>query len=245
MFKLGIQIYSVRDEYAQNPLSCFRQMKQCGYDGAELFGSIKTHPAEQLKAWLEEAGLEICGYHTQVAEIREDIDAVIAYNRTLGNRFVIAPAPAGPMSTAEEWVAFSRELNGYKAAFADAGFRFGFHSHRNEVLPVDDGSLPWDIVAANTDDDFILQIDMGNTLSGGVRPEGLYKKYASRGVTVHYKPYSLETAYDAVIGSDDIDWNDIIATSKSTPVCEWAIVEHEKGILGDVAKCAEALRKMF
>ena len=40
MFKLGIQIYSVRDEYAQNPLSCFRQMKQCGYDGAELFGSI-------------------------------------------------------------------------------------------------------------------------------------------------------------------------------------------------------------
>ena len=52
MFKLGIQIYSVRDEYAQNPLSCFRQMKQCGYDGAELFGSIKTHPAEQLKAWL-------------------------------------------------------------------------------------------------------------------------------------------------------------------------------------------------
>ena len=149
------------------------------------------------------------------------------------------------MSTAEEWVAFSRELNGYKAAFADAGFRFGFHSHRNEVLPVDDGSLPWDIVAANTDDDFILQIDMGNTLSGGVRPEGLYKKYASRGVTVHYKPYSLETAYDAVIGSDDIDWNDIIATSKSTPVCEWAIVEHEKGILGDVAKCAESLRKMF
>lgn len=120
MFKLGIQIYSVRDEYAQNPLSCFRQMKQCGYDGAELFGSIKTHPAEQLKAWLEEAGLEICGYHTQVAEIREDIDAVIAYNRTLGNRFVIVPAPAGPMSTAEEWVAFSRELNGYKAAFADA-----------------------------------------------------------------------------------------------------------------------------
>ena len=100
MFKLGIQIYSVRDEYAQNPLSCFRQMKQCGYDGAELFGSIKTHPAEQLKAWLEEAGLEICGYHTQVAEIREDIDAVIAYNRTLGNRFVIVPAPAGPMSTA-------------------------------------------------------------------------------------------------------------------------------------------------
>lgn len=84
MFKLGIQIYSVRDEYAQNPLSCFRQMKQCGYDGAELFGSIKTHPAEQLKAWLEEAGLEICGYHTQVAEIREDIDAVIAYNRTPG-----------------------------------------------------------------------------------------------------------------------------------------------------------------
>lgn len=146
MFKLGIQIYSVRDEYAEDPLSCFRWMKHIGYDGAELFGSIKTHPAEQLKAWLEEAGLEICGYHTQVAEIREDIDAVIAYNRTLGNRFVIVPAPAGPMSTAEEWVAFSRELNGYKAAFADAGFRFGFHSHRNEVLPVDDGSLPWDIV---------------------------------------------------------------------------------------------------
>ena len=164
MFKLGVQIYSVRNEYAADPLSCFKQMKAFGYDGAELFGSIKTHPAEQLKAWLAEAGLEICGYHTQVAEIREDIDAVIAYNRTLGNRFVIVPAPAGPMSTAAEWHAFSRELNGYKNTFAAAGFRFGFHSHRNEVLPVDDGSLPWDIVAADTDDDFILQIDMGNTL---------------------------------------------------------------------------------
>lgn len=96
MFKLGVQIYSVRNEYAADPLSCFKQMKAFGYDGAELFGSIKTHPAEQLKAWLAEAGLEICGYHTQVAEIREDIDAVIAYNRTLGNRFVIVPAPARP-----------------------------------------------------------------------------------------------------------------------------------------------------
>ena len=211
----------------------------------ELFGSIKTHPAEQIKAWLAEAGLEICGYHTQVAEIREDIDAVIAYNRTLGNRFVIVPAPAGPMSTAAEWHAFSRELNGYKNTFAAAGFRFGFHSHRNEVLPVDDGSLPWDIVAADTDDDFILQIDMGNTLSGGVRPEELYKKYASRGITVHYKPYSLETGFDAVIGTDDIDWNGIIAVTKSVPACEWAIVEHEKGVLSDVAKCAEALRKMI
>ena len=245
MFKLGVQIYSVRNEYAADTLSCFKQMKAFGYDGAELFGSIKTHPAEQIKAWLAEAGLEICGYHTQVAEIREDIDAVIAYNRTLGNRFVIVPAPAGPMSTAAEWHAFSRELNGYKNTFAAAGFRFGFHSHRNEVLPVDDGSLPWDIVAADTDDDFILQIDMGNTLSGGVRPEELYKKYASRGITVHYKPYSLETGFDAVIGTDDIDWNGIIAVTKSVPACEWAIVEHEKGVLSDVAKCAEALRKMI
>lgn len=149
------------------------------------------------------------------------------------------------MSTAAEWHAFSRELNGYKNTFAAAGFRFGFHSHRNEVLPVDDGSLPWDIVAADTDDDFILQIDMGNTLSGGVRPEELYKKYASRGITVHYKPYSLETGFDAVIGTDDIDWNGIIAVTKSVPACEWAIVEHEKGVLSDVAKCAEALRKMI
>lgn len=52
-------------------------------------------------------------------------------------------------------------------------------------------------------------------------------------------------SFDAVIGTDDIDWNGIIAVTKSVPACEWAIVEHEKGVLSDVAKCAEALRKMI
>ena len=88
MVKLGIQIYSVRDEYAADPLACFKAVKSFGYTGAEMFGSAKTHKAQEIKSWLEEAGLEICGFHTSAGEIREDIDGIVEYNRILGNRFV-------------------------------------------------------------------------------------------------------------------------------------------------------------
>lgn len=244
--KLGIQVYSLRDAYAEDVEKTFKRIKEIGYDGVELFGALSAHPAEYLRRLLEENGLEVCGFHTgwQEFDSEEKINEIISYMKTLGCKNVIVPWM--PNKTVAEWEEQIGAFNKLCVRFRGEGLRLGFHSHKGEMLILDNGRCAWDMLGEQTPNDFIMQIDIGNALNGGQEPIALYKKYANKGVTVHYKAFSKEKEYDCIIGEDDIDWNAIVDISKSTPECTWVIVE--KDALDDfstVTKCFDNLKKII
>ncbi len=245
MFKIGLQVYSVRDAYAQDAVECLKRIKAIGYEGVELFGSLETHTAEFLRDTLKEIGLENCGYHTgwQEFETEEKIQRTIDYMKTLGCKYVIVPWM--PEKTVEEWNDQICDFNKMAARLREEGLVMGFHAHKGEMLILENGKCAWEMIGDQTPSDFIMQLDIGNALNGGQDPVALYKKYADKGVTVHYKAYSLENGYDALIGEDDIDWNAIVEISKNTPNFDWAIIE--KDALDDfdsVVKLYENLKKI-
>ena len=246
MFRLGVQVYSVRDEYAADVKGCFKRIKDAGYEGVELFGALANHPAEFLRDSLKEFGLEICGFHTGWAEFEteEKIDNVISYMKTLGCNYVIIPWM--PEMNVAQWNDIICAFNKLNARFREEGLVLGFHAHKGEMAVLENGKCAWEMIGEQTPGDFIMQIDIGNAANGGQDPVALYKRFADKGVTVHYKAYSNEKGYDCVIGEDDIDWNSIIGISKSTPSCSWAIVEKDaQDNFEAVIKCADNLKKMI
>lgn len=245
MFKLGLQIYSVRDAYAADVIGSFKRAKEIGYEGVELFGSLATHKPEFLRDCLDECGLEICGFHTgwQEFETEEKIKNVISYMKTLGCDYVIVPWM--PEKTVEQWREQICAFNKLCARFREEGLRFGFHAHKGEMSKISNGMCAWEIIGDKTPADFIMQIDIGNAASGGQDPIALYKKYAGKGVTVHYKAYSNDKGTDCSIGEDDMDWNEIVNISKSVPECAWAIVEKDaQDNFVSVEKSFKALKKL-
>jgi len=243
--KIGVQIYSVRDSYAADVKNSFKKVKEIGYDGVELFGALATHPAEFLRSCLDEYDLELCGYHCgwQEFETEEKVENVINYMKALGCKYVIVPWM--PETTVEQWNEIICSFNKLCARFRVEGLRFGFHAHKFDMKVLENGKCGWEMLGEQSPNDFIMQLDMGNSVNGGKDPIEMYKKFAEKGTTVHYKAFSTEKAYDCVIGEDDIDWKTIINISKTND-CVWVIVEKDaQDEFESVTKSYNNLKKLI
>ena len=246
--KIGLQVYSIRDIYFKNPKEALQHIKDCGYDAVDLFGNI-IMSAQELKAMLDEVGLECCGWHIPGDYLRKDIlEAFVEYNKVIGNKYLIVPGLPGEYTKDKDgWLKASEKLNEIAAQLKKHGMYTGMHSHSIEFKPTEGSDeLPWDIIAKNTSEDVILQIDMGNTEQTGVDSVAALKKYKNRNRTIHLKPYSKTKGFAPPIGEDDIDWAEVIKFCNENGNTEYFIVEYEEENAKEGVKlCIDNLKKYF
>ena len=247
--KLGLQVYSIRGIYSEDPAKALKLIKECGYDAVDMFGPINMG-AEELKQLLDDAGLECCGWHANWDYISKPdiLEMYAAYNKVIGNKYLICPglpfAWSGPTKK-EQWLEAAQKLNEIAAQLKKHGMFTGMHSHAIEFKPIEGtDELPWDILAKNTVNDVVLQLDMGNTYDAGVEPVAVLKKYPGRYRTIHIKPYSLEKGMNVVIGEDDIDWAETVKFCNEQGNTEYYIIEYEeKDAKEGIKACADNFKK--
>jgi sugar phosphate isomerase/epimerase len=88
---IGLELYSVRQDFARDPLGTLKAVAAMGYEGVEFAGPPALS-GTLLRAMLDETGLVCCGWHTPYQMVQDDaLDATIALNKTVGNRRVIVP----------------------------------------------------------------------------------------------------------------------------------------------------------
>ena len=87
--KLGLQVHSVREAFAEDPIGTLKRIKEMGYTGVEIpMGAITNanegltaKSAEFYKKALEDAGLECYGILTSWEAVQPDhIEQTIRYN---------------------------------------------------------------------------------------------------------------------------------------------------------------------
>jgi len=231
--KIGLQVYSIRDIYSESPAKAFKIIKDCGYDAVDMFGGI-TMGAEELKQLLDDFGLECCGWHASWDYISKPdiLEMYASYNKVIGNKYLICPGLPfawGNKTTKDQWLEAAQKLNEIAAQLKKHGMYTGIHSHDVEFKPTEGtDELPWDILAKNTVNDVVLQLDLGNTYQAGPEPVAVLKKYPGRAQTVHLKPYSLTKGMSVPIGEDDIDWAETVKFCNEQGNTEYFIVEYEE-----------------
>ncbi|MBN1676361.1 MAG: sugar phosphate isomerase/epimerase [Kiritimatiellae bacterium] len=251
---IGLELYSVRNQLAEDARGTLKAVAAMGYDGVE-FAGLPNHSPQEYRGMLDEYGLVCCGTHTPFAMVQDDkLDETIAVNKTLGNRFVIVPGiPADLRKTRGDWRKLATFFDALADKLAAHDMLTGYHNHHIEFAPLD-GEQPWDTFFGNTKQDVIMQLDTGNALSGGGDCVAILKRYPGRAVTVHLKPYSVEKAkedrklgFRPMIGEDDIPWPDVFRLCETTGNTEWYIVEYESDAyppLESVERCLRALKGM-
>ncbi|GHU35597.1 sugar phosphate isomerase [Clostridia bacterium] len=229
--KIGLQIYSIRDIYAKDLKGSLKLVKDSGYDAVDFFGGVKIN-AQELKGLLDEIGLEVAGWHVPWEYLsRPDLlEMFVTYNKVIGNKYLISPGLPGEYTKdAATWLEGANKLNEIAASLKKYGFRTGLHNHSAEFAALEGTTdQPWDIVAKNTSDDVVLQLDLGNALSGGKDPLEILKRYSGRNQTIHFKPFSKSKGFGVPVGEDDIDWKEVIKFCKTSGNTEYFIVEYEE-----------------
>jgi sugar phosphate isomerase/epimerase len=244
---IALQLYSVRQDAAQDLVGVISKVAAMGYDGVE-FAGFHNVKAEDVRKALDDSGITAEGTHTHLTLLEgENFEATVEYHKTIGCPWAIIPwipeerrsTPDACRKMAEELTVLSEKLRGY-------GMRTGFHAHAGDMKVMEDGKSAYDILAANTPADFIMQYDTANGMGGGADPVKPISDWPGRNASLHLKEW--KGSHGAVIGEGDIPWQGVFQAAENGGGVEWYVVEYEEETemspIDAVKKCLDNLRAM-
>jgi len=231
--KMSVQLWSVNKTLAKDFKGTLTAIADMGFDGVEFagdFGPYADDPQE-LKNFLAELGLVVSGAHVGMAHFSdESFQKTVDFYKAIGAPMLIIPIAKEAFDSEKinDWI---EKLNVLQVKIAENGMRFGFHNHDEEFLPYGDSTF-WDQLASNTNDDFILQMDVGWVTFAGKDPVEFINKYPGRTITSHYKakfPYdNMPEGKLPYIGQDITNWPNVIVSQSTIGGTQWMVIEQEE-----------------
>lgn len=244
---IGLQLYSIREDFKQDALGTLKAVSAMGYEGVEFFGgSFGGYSARELRQVLGDLGLRCCGAHTPLSALLGDALAPTAeYAAALGNPYLVVPSmPEERRSSLAAWREAALLFAGIAAQLKPFGLRLGFHNHTVELQPVD-GKMPFDVFFSATGPDVFVQTDLGHAVHAGADPLRCLSDYPGRATTVHITEYSTDGS--ALIGDRWPHWPEVFRLCETTGKTEWYIVEQESYPYPpqeSVRRCLDNMRRM-
>jgi sugar phosphate isomerase/epimerase len=225
---IGTQLWCVRQQLAREIPGTLKSLSAIGFDGVELENAFGKS-GEEWRKHLDAAKLKACGFHHRLDELQGDkLAATVAFNQAVGNRnLIIRSLPADVYKSADRLKQTADAVNQIAANLKPHNMRVGYHNHMTDFNRID-GEYWWNLFAARTTKDVILQLDTGNASEvEGVRVLDLIRRHPGRTVSMHVKPFSKKNP-SAYLGADELDWPAIMTASESTGGVEWYIIEYER-----------------
>ena len=205
---VGLQLYSIRDDMAQDFKGTLQKVKDMGYDGVEFAGLFDNSP-EQIKAWCKEIGLEPVSALVPLADMLADIDKVIADYKTIGCQYIVVPyvteerRPGG-----DKFMQMIEEIRSIGEKTKAAGLTLLYHNHDFEFQKTESGEFGLDFLYSSVPADLLqTELDECWVKYSGQDPVAYLHKYAGRAPVVHLKDYFAEGEQDgdpyALIGLNE------------------------------------------
>lgn len=249
MTKLGLQMYSIKEAAEKDLLGTLEKVANMGYHGAQFAGFF-NHSAKEVKNKMDQLGLQAAGAHVPIEELQTDLDGLLTYHETIGNRLLICPyLPENMRTTADDYKRTAEIFNRVGEKVAQSGFRFGYHNHAFEFESFD-GKTGFDLLYENTDPQYVkMELDCFWAEHANNSPIDLIGKYADRIVSLHIKDLKMEQnqPISTEIGNGTIDNATLIDAGYKYKV-DWLVVEQEdftKDPLDSAIQNAKTMQSML
>ncbi len=240
---IGLQLFSVRKEVQEDLPGTLKEVARMGYDGVEFFGRY-PHSPEEIRAMLQECGLQAPGYHVLLPWLEgEALGETIDMLKGIGVRYaVIAVLPEERRKTRQDWIDVAELMNGVSKKLAEHSIKLGYHNHRMEFERVD-GELPFDLLFGNLDESVFMELDVGHALRGDADPASLIRKYPGRLDIVHVREYASENE-KALVGEGEVDWADLLSLCDREGKTEWYVIEQSASECPPLEAAERCLRNL-
>jgi sugar phosphate isomerase/epimerase len=228
---IGLQLYTLRDDLAQDFRGTLRRVAELGYEGVE-FAGYGGMEAEELRDLLKELNLKAIGAHVSLINSRNDLNKEIAYLKMIGASYYIIPHIApDDRKDGEAWKELFRFFEQAGKQVREAGLQFGYHNHAFEFeLKIGDEFVFDALYTATTPEAVAVEMDVCWVQYAGQDPLEYIKRYAGRLPLLHLKDFNRgkENAMDTVeLGKGEVELRKVIQASSDAGV-EWLIVEQDR-----------------
>ena len=237
--KVGVQLYTVRDQMQADFDGTIAKVAQIGYKEVEFAGYFGRTP-EQVRAVVDKNGLAAVSTHVQYDELDEKFPSVIEASKTIGMGYIVCPwIPEELRKSPDIWKKAAEKFNHCGEQSQKAGIQFAYHNHWFEFLPVN-GKLPYDLLLKECDANLVkMEMDLCWITAAGGDPVKYFNEYPGRFPLVHVKDLKTmphitaggaqnygDTVDLTEVGSGIIDWKKLFAQSGKAGIKHY-IVEHD------------------
>jgi len=209
--KVGIQLYTVRDQMKADFEGTLAHIAQIGYREVEFAGYF-DHTAADVKAILDRHGLSSPSTHVPF-QGDDQWKAALDAAKTIGHEYIVMPwIPEERRKTLDDWKNFAQVFNHAAQMAHEAGIQFAYHNHDFE-FPKMEGQVPYDVLLQNTDPKLVqLEIDLYWITKAGQDPLAYFARWPGRVPLVHVKDSAGPPEHKMTdVGQGKIDWKRIFA----------------------------------
>jgi sugar phosphate isomerase/epimerase len=234
---VGLQLYSLRDDFARDVPGTLDKVKSYGIKYVELAGTYDQSPADFRKQ-LEARGLEPVAGHFAYERYRDDLPALTGEIKALGLKYAgVAWIPhQGTFNEGHARDAAS-VFNRAGEALAKEGVKFFYHQHGYEFHPHAEGTL-MDLIMKETNPEYVaFEMDIFWMVFPAQDPVQWLKKYPNRWELMHLKDMKkgvetgslsgqAEVGFDVTLGTGQMDMPAILRAAQEAGV-KYYFIEDE------------------
>ncbi|MHA7059502.1 sugar phosphate isomerase/epimerase family protein [Aquimarina sp. M1] len=224
-FKLGYQLYSIRDEMAKDPIKTLKYLKKAGYQDFEAYGFDNEKgryyglKSSEFKKHLDGLNLTVSSGHYGFSpyleksddELKRFVDQCINGAQTLDSNYIVWPWISPEQRTIDNFKLMSKKLNIIGEQVNNAGLGFAYHNHGFEFQN-HNGENGFDVILSETDPSLVkLQMDMYWVIhSSNFSPKELIDAQPGRYVLWHIKDIDKITRDYTELGNGLINYQDVL-----------------------------------
>lgn len=210
----GIQLWTVKEALAKDPLAVLIHLSKCGYQKIESFegekGIFWGMKNTEFKKHMDGLGMNLVSAH---CDTTNNFDRKAAEAAEIGMKYLICPYK-GAQKSLDNYKQFADEFNKCGEIAKKHGIRFAYHNHDYSFVPME-GKLPQDVMMNNTNKDTVdFEMDMYWTVAAGVDPITYMDKHPGRFKLVHVKDMvktnTAEGHESCIIGKGTIDYKKLL-----------------------------------
>ena len=225
----GIQLWTVKEALAKDPLAVLQHLSASGYKQIESFegdkGIFWGMKNTAFKKTMDDLGMKIVSAHCDPIK---DFERKAAEAGEIGMKYLICPW-VGPQDSLDKYKKLADQFNTCGEIAKKNGIRFAYHNH-DYSFKVLDGVVPQDLMIQNTNPSLVdFELDMYWAVAAGVDPIAYMKKFPNRFKLVHVKDlaHTSKGHESCVIGKGTINYKAILSEAAQQGV-QYFIVEQEE-----------------
>jgi sugar phosphate isomerase/epimerase len=224
-YKMGLQLFTIRQPMAEDPKKTLQAVAGFGYQDTEIYGydgpanRFYGMPAADFKKVLEDNSLtSTSGHYDFIKYFNGSNDELMRYTdqcilgaHALGQKYITWPWLDPESRSIEKFKLLTDKLNAIGERVSQANLGFAYHNHDFEFID-HNGENGYDIIMQNTDPDLVkLQIDLYWVAhSSSLSAHDLFLKAPGRFVMWHIKDMHKVSRDYTEMGNGSIDYTKIL-----------------------------------
>lgn len=203
-FKVGVQLYSVKDAMSKDIHGTLKAIKEMGYDYVELAGYYEME-ATELKKLLDQYGLTAISTHDSYEKILENPEKKIADMKALGVKYYAMPWMGLDKHKGSE--VYEKTVSDYIKAgemLEENGIKQLYHNHAHEFTRFDK-KFVFEWLLEDVGDLLWPEVDVCWVHYAGYKPDDYILKFKNKLPILHLKDFVCEKIDGPVYTSEEAD----------------------------------------